>query len=65
MKDYEENGYLEAALIVDEAIGDLISESWPKDKLPEGYLEGYWCLLGVRNYLEDQIPRYLRKLLYA
>lgn len=58
MKDHEENGYIEAKIIVDEAYGDLVCDKTEIDFFV--YAEACEKLLGASGYLEEQIPLYLR-----
>lgn len=57
MTNEEENAIIEAYLILDEAYGEL----WCKE-LPLNYeeLEGLSVLFHARDYIEEQIPPYLR-----
>ena len=60
MNDYEENGYIEAYLIIEEAHGEVIMApiEWGNDITPR--LRAEEILFHARDYVEEQIPQYLR-----
>lgn len=66
MRQEEENGYIEAYQIIEDAYGELVTaEIDPMPSIEElcaedGWLRAEELLLHASYYVEQQIPRYLR-----
>jgi len=59
MSEAEGIGYIDAKLIIEDALGELICEEPPMEDW-FAYLEAYHVLNCAIFYVEDQIPEYLR-----
>ena len=58
MSEAEEIGYIDAKLIIEDALGELICEEPPTADI-NAYLQAYHTLNCAIAYIEGQIPEYL------